>query len=113
MPLSSLWDGLGYRWRNGDGRVVLGAHHAVDALRGTRPTSLVSCTADGELTIGCQGPAGSVGLTLPFLEERREPHAGPPSNGPPVPRATRAPRICWWSRAPLPGRDGSRAVTRC
>ncbi|MFF7073948.1 hypothetical protein [Streptomyces pseudovenezuelae] len=78
MPLSSLWDGLGYRWRNGDGRVVLGAHHAVDALRGTRPTSLVSCTADGELTIGCQGPAGSVGLTLPFLEERREPHAGPP-----------------------------------
>ncbi|MEU5716243.1 hypothetical protein AB0G71_10715 [Streptomyces sp. NPDC020403] len=75
--MSALWDGLGYRWRNGDGRVVLGAHRAVDALRGIRPASLVSHTAEGELAIGCRGPAASVGLTLPFLEERREPHAGP------------------------------------
>ncbi|WP_189866923.1 GNAT family N-acetyltransferase [Streptomyces poonensis] len=75
--MSALWDGLGYRWRNGDGRIVLGAHRAVDALHGTRPTGLVSHTAEGELTIGCRGPAESVGLTLPFLEERREPHAGP------------------------------------
>ncbi|MBT2415466.1 hypothetical protein J7I94_33870 [Streptomyces sp. ISL-12] len=77
MTLSALWDGLGYRWRNGDGRVVLGAHRAVDALRGGHPTGLVSHTAEGELTIGCQGPAESVGLTLPFLEERRAVHVGP------------------------------------
>ncbi|MFB7274202.1 hypothetical protein [Streptomyces sp. NPDC056244] len=77
MALSLPWDGLGYRWRNGSGRAVSGAHRAVDALRSMRLDGLASHTATGELSVGCQGLAEGIRLTLPFLEERREPHAGP------------------------------------